>query len=251
MTVTAVIPVHNHARWVLGAVRSVARQAVRPLRVVVVDDGSSDGSADAVLAALTEVRRAEGAVPSAARGRLRGSDVEVMLCGLPEARGPSFARNWGIRAAWDDTEFFALLDSDDFYLPGKIESALAALRDPHVGAVYSDYDTLRPDGLRLRQYKEPFSRGRLLQECVVNCDSVVRRAALESVGLFDEGLRVCEDYDLWLRLSEKYLIHHVPESQVVIRVGPHSSTAQVRGPVWQDCHRRVFEKLRGRLGHAA
>lgn len=253
LAVTAVIPVHNHRQWVNDALDSVVLQDHRPLRVVLVDDGSTDGSTEAVVARLYRPKGpAQQGEPWAAVGRLPGSDVDVMVQRFKEAKGPSFARNWGLRVAWEGTDVFALLDSDDVYLPGKISRSLAriAAAPDHVGVAYSDYDTLRPDGLRVREFKEPYSRERLLSECIVNCDSLVSRKALEAVGLFDEELRVCEDYDLWLRISERFLLSHVPESLVTLRVGGHSSTSTVEKEVWEACRRRVTDKARSRAAHA-
>lgn len=247
--VTAVIPTHNHEHWVCDAVKSVANQDYPRKRIVVVDDGSTDKSTEAVLSILHSVQTPpeQGDVWSA-WGRV-GSTI-TMVQRLPVAHGPSFARNLGIAVAKDETDVFAFLDSDDIYEPGKISKSVRVLltAPDHIGVVYSDYDTLRPDGLRLRQYKEPYSRERLLQECIVNCDSLVTRKALEQCGTFDESLRVCEDFDLWLRISEKFMFSHIPESLVTIRVGQHSSTSQVANATWTSCYNRVFEKLKQRNG---
>ncbi len=247
-SVTAVIPVHNHAGWCMDAVRSVAEQDHRPLRIVVVDDGSTDGSAEVVLGALSNVRCPEvQGEPKVWMGMLAEHGVSVMVQSFAQARGPAFARNWGVRVSRDGTDYFAFLDSDDYYHPGKISlSVRKFLDDERVAVVYSDYDTLRPDGLRLRQYKEPFSRRRLLQECLVNCDSLISAAAIDAVGGMDESLRVCEDYDWWLRISERFLAVHVPESLLTIRVGSHSSSSTVRSETWKACYGRVFEKLKER-----
>jgi len=251
--VTAVIPLHNHAQWVRDAVASVDRQDYPEKRIVVVDNGSTDGSlAAAASALLSGVRvNVDGlAHPPAEvyRGKHRDCGTEVWLLRYPEAKGPSFARNRGIELGGAlGCDYFAFLDSDDLYQPGKIAKSVARfLACPAVGAVYSDFDTLRPDGLRVREWKEPFSRERLVRECIVNCDSLVSAAAIQAVDGFDEDMRVCEDYDLWMRVSEKFLISHIPESLVTVRVGPHSSTATVKSEVWQANWRRVMEKARQR-----
>ncbi len=76
---------------------------------------------------------------------------------------------------------------------------------------------------------------------------MVSKAAIEQCGKFDESLRVCEDYDLWVRVTEKFIAVHIPEVLVIKRVGDHSSTAQVKNEIWQSCYRRVFDKTRERL----
>lgn len=250
--VTAVVPLHNHAAWVWGAVESVAVQDYKSKRIVVVDDGSTDGSHERVVGRLYRPRAVvvEGLGCQAAWvGTVPNNGTEVTLVRFDRASGPSFARNRGMELGIHahGAEVFAFLDSDDLYEPGKISKSVARLRQPGVGAVYSDFDTLRPDGLRLRQWKEPFSRERLMRECIVNCDSLVSAEAIRECDGFDETMRVCEDFDLWVRVSEKFLVSHVAESLVTIRVGQHSSTATVASETWRRCHARVFEKAKERV----
>jgi glycosyltransferase involved in cell wall biosynthesis len=250
--VTAVIPLHNHRSWVTDAVNSVAAQDYPNKRIVVVDDGSSDGSADAVLSLLEKpaagVLKTLAGTPKGWQGKLKGHEVSLLLVRYEQAGGPSFARNRGMEAGWEGTRYFAFLDSDDLYMPGKISKSVNVFERGQgaFAVVYSDYDTLREDGLRLRQFKEPYSRRRLLEECLPNCDSLISAKAIEQVDGFDETLRCCEDLDLWLRLSEHFLLAHVPESLLTIRVGLHSSTTTVPSETWRRCYARVFEKLRER-----
>jgi glycosyltransferase involved in cell wall biosynthesis len=249
--VTAVIPLHNHARWVQDAIGSIARQDYWRKRIVVVDDGSTDGGHNAVLVRLTdpEIVRADVTGFDHQAGTWMDTGVETHVVRYPEARGPAFARNRGMELLPSELDgLFAFLDSDDVYEPGKVAKSVAEFEKfpGLMGVVYSDYDTLRPDGLRLRQFKEPFSRERMLVECLPNCDSLVAARAIADVDGFDEELRVAEDLDLWLRISEKYLISHIPESLITIRVGQHSSTTTVKGDVWQSCYRRVMQKLADR-----
>lgn len=246
--VTAIIPCHNHVAWVEDAVMSIVNQDYTNKRLIVLDDGSTDGSADKVLSLLTvrETRTgAEGLIQHF--GQI--NDMEAMLVIIPKAHGPSFARNLGIKIGFTDTDIFAFLDSDDIYHSQKISKSIEQfMKAPkHVAVVYSDFSTFNPEtGLWIRQYKEPFDRNRLLHECIINCDSLVSKHAIEVCGGFDESLRVCEDYDLWLRITETFLAFHLAEDLVSIRVGSHSSTDTVKKDLWNQCFRRVFEKLRER-----
>lgn len=246
--VTVVIPCHNHARWVNDAIDSVVAQDYPSKRVVVVDDGSEDGSAAAVCFRLQNLaaptRQSE---PEVHWGDRKGT--HVMVCRFRQARGPSFARNYGIRAGWDSTDVFAFLDSDDLYLPCKLSRSVEKWKEAphHVGAVYTDYETFdERTGVRVRQYKEPFSRERLVRECLPNMDSLVSKQALEQCGGFDEDMRVAEDYDLWMRISEKFMIVHLAEPLLAVRVGDHSSTAGVPREVWERNWRRVMQKAQAR-----
>lgn len=247
--VTGILPLHNHAQWIEEAIDSFANQDYERKRIVVVDDGSTDDGGKVVVGTMRDVQMQSGE-PTAFKGEWKHTGVEILLLNYKAARGPSFARNRGMEAfpLESESDLFAFLDSDDLYEQGKVSRSVAEFeRYPGmVGVVYSDYDTIRPDGLRLRQYKEPYTRRRLFQECLPNCDSLISAKAMQEVGGFDESLRVCEDYDLWLRLSEKYLLVHVPESLLTIRVGEHSSSTQVKSDTWKACYARVFEKARER-----
>ena len=252
--VTTIIPCHNHVKWVAGAIESIEKQDY-PSSIVVIDDGSTDGSLAAALSAI--VVSAEGTVegmvetPKVFKGKTTYG-IDVVIIRFESGHGPSFSRNRGIEIATAvfNPDIFAFLDSDDVYSTDKISKSVAkfAANPDVVGAVYSDYDSQRPDGLKLREFKEPFSRKRLLEECIVNMDSLVSAIAIRAVGGFDEEMRVVEDYDLWLRISEKYLIVHIPEALVTIRTGSHSSTSTVANEVWQKNWQRVMQKVIARRG---
>ena len=249
--VTAVIPVHNHQEWIGGAIESITHQdyPADKLRIVVIDDGSTDNSI--LVVRLVMGRNISRLLPSGeleTKGVTQHRNIPLIMLSRPEPGGPSAARNLGLSVGWDGTDIFALLDSDDEYQPLKIRRSVDPfLLSNKIGVVYSDYDTLRSDGLRVREFKEPFSRERLVQECIINCNSLVSREAFEACGVFDETLRVAEDFDLWLRISERFVCHHLAESLVTIRVGDHSSTTNVPSETWRRCHARVFEKCIKRL----
>lgn len=249
--ITVVIPCHNHKQWVNDAIDSVIAQDYPNKRIVVVDDGSTDGSTGAVINRFTDRQFSPIVQPSICMGKING--VDILSARFTEARGPSFARNYGIKVGWEQTEAFMFLDSDDKYMPGKISKSVAKWRDAphHVGAVYSDFDTYSPTTqLTIRHYKEPFSRERLVQECLPNMDSLVSRFAFDQCGLFDEHMRTCEDYDLWMRIAEKFIIVHIPEPLLVLRVGEHSSSSTVPSAIWQQNWNRVMAKAKARMSNA-
>lgn len=256
--VAGIIPVHNHRRWVGDAISSMCRQTHKNLSIVVVNDGSTDGSEGAVLLCMQNCYEVTNPGDEAAgikryAGSTKENNLALHLISRKEAKGPAAARNLGMSFATKETSFFAFLDSDDMYEPSKIEKSLARFqKNPLLGCVYSDFDTLSIDtGVKLRQWKQSFSREELLRECGINCDSVVSKAAMEFTGGFPSDMRTCEDYATWVFLSERFLISHIPESLVTIRVGKHSSTATVPNELWQQCYRKVFEKMRERAGQRA
>jgi glycosyltransferase involved in cell wall biosynthesis len=214
LLVSVVIPAYNSSAYIAAALESVFQQTFSSLEVVVVNDGSPD--TPALEAALQ---------PYLSRLRYFRQ----------ENRGPSAARNLGIRQARG--RYVALLDSDDSWLPHHLARQVDSLtRDATLGLVYSNnmqiideevvgaaFDTVPQTG--------PVTLESLLAEhCTVNTSSVVvSRDALLKVGLFDESLNRCEDFDLWLRLAARGVkMTYDPDVQVVHRVG-HGLSSDAEG----------------------
>ena len=176
-SVSVVIPTFERRRSVIEAVWSALAQTRGDLEVIVVDDGSTDGTAAAV-----------GAI-----------DGRVKVVRRPNG-GPAAARNTGIRQA--RAPILAFLDSDDRWHPRHLEEMLGLL-DSHPaavlactgGATHGDDSLKRPGGLT--HAAPAVLLGGLLYTSAVG----VKREAIEAVGGFDERLRVTEDSDLWCRLS--------------------------------------------------
>ncbi len=203
--VTVVIPVHDRAGLVAAAVASAAAQEPAPHEILVVDDGSTDGSGDA----------AAGAPGSPRVIRLEG------------ARGPSAARNAGIRAATGD--WLAFLDSDDLWLEGALDARLrAAERARDVVLVSGNAESW--DGTRTLRRRmllgidhdpadDPLAR-LLRGNFVLTSTVLARREAVLRAGEFAEELRRCEDYDLWLRVAREGRFVFVDEVLARYRVDP-------------------------------
>ncbi len=126
--------------------------------------------------------------------------------------GACKARNTGIIAS--KGEFIALLDDDDEWLPEKIEAQLAGFTEERIGMVYSPFYNVTnalPGELTVRGIKS----GKLLEDLLwTNCIGgssmpLIRRSVFEEVGLFDETLLSSQDYDMWIRIAQKYEIQCV------------------------------------------
>jgi hypothetical protein len=179
-TFSVAIPAHDAAETIVEAVESVLAQTLPPLEVIVVDDGSTDGTA-AMLEPYSDriryVRQEQG--------------------------GAASARNAALRIASGD--FFALLDADDAYLPERLEAlaALAAAR-PDLDLLCTDLAYV-VDGHTVGRFGEtcPFEvddqRTAILERCFCAVPAV-RRAALVEVGGFDESIRTADDWDAAIRL---------------------------------------------------
>ena len=228
--VSVIIPVFNHQEYIHHAIDSVLEQTYMPSTIVVVDDGSSDDSWTIICGLVDEDPGREQFV--------RPLDKKIVLVGIrQENGGPAKARNTGIQSVFGITEIFAFLDSDDFYHPTKIEKSVKIIETmPQPGLVYTDYICLHTKtGERIREFKEPFDIRKMAANNIVSTNSIVSKDALAKIGGFNEELRVCEDYDLSLRISENFAMYHIPEALFTYRVTGEGSTQTISSEEWAKC----------------
>lgn len=225
MRISVVIPTFNRREWLLRALQSVLDQTFRPHEVLVVDDGSHDGTVGVVSARFPAVR----------------------LFRQPN-RGVSAARNLGIAHATGD--WIAFLDSDDSWRPEKLARQRAAIEaNPDRCICHTDELWLR-NGRRVnprQRHAKPdgWAFERCLPLCALSPSSVlVRRELFAVVGIFDETLPACEDYDLWLRICARYPVLLVPEP-LVIKQGGHADQLSRRYPAMDRFRIRALHKLLG------
>lgn len=204
--VDVIIPVRNRPRLVELCLDSVKAQSFQPNAVIAVDDGSTDAT-PAVLAEY-------------ARG---WSKLRVLRS---NHRGAAHARNIGLAAS--RAEFVAFLDSDDVWLPAKLERQMPLFDGrPDVGLVHCACFQIDDKGEPLPNTRvfAPSKRGDVFEEMINNfyhlsgsaSAIVARRELVERVGGFDEGLLHVEDQDLWLKLARVSLVDFTPEPLVGLR----------------------------------
>ena len=201
MRISVIIPSYNRIHTLIRAIDSVLGQDSPVDEIIVVDDGSNDGTA----------------------GQISQLYPTLRLIQQPN-RGVSAARNAGINQACH--AWIAFLDSDDSWLPGKISQIRQAQnRLPEFRLFHSDEIWIR-NGVRVNAMKKHLKTGgwifeRCLPRCVISPSSVVlHRSLLQSVGLFDESLPACEDYDLWLRVCHQYPVHYI-DRPLITKYGGH------------------------------
>ncbi len=209
--VSVIIPTYNRADRVPRAVASVIEQTVQDTEILVVDDGSTDPTREALEPFLSR----------------------IFLLRHDRNRGVSAARNTGIRAS--TAPLIAFLDSDDRWLPGKL-AAQVRFFEQHADAVACQTREIwvrrgrrvNPARKHLKPSGHIFEPS--LKRCLVSPSAVMlRRSLLDEVGLFDEDLPVCEDYDLWLRISCRHPVHLIDED-LLVREGGHPDQLSAAGP---------------------
>jgi glycosyltransferase involved in cell wall biosynthesis len=202
LRVSAVIPTFQRRDLVSVAIDSALRQRQPLHEIVIVDDGSTDGTWEAL---------------QALKARTGNAAPRFVLHRQPNA-GPSAARNAGIRLATG--ELIAFLDSDDTWLPEKTARQLALFEErPELGLVGCPIQGARLfPGRRLVDIRIE----NLLFRCYFSTPGVmVRREVLATVGGFAEDMRLAEDYELWLRIASRYPCLLLNEELIYCGDGKH------------------------------
>lgn len=225
--VSVVVPAYNVRSYIEDALVSLERQSFQEFEVLIVDDGSTDGTAELVKPFCQ-----------------RDSRFQLLH---KQNGGLSSARNYGIRHARAD--YIALLDGDDAYEPDKLVTHVAILdRTPEVGVVYSASRAIREDGHSTFMYLsgKPIESSPLQALLYKNfvghgSNAVFRRCIVDEVGEFDETLRSYEDLDFWLRIAatQHWQFYRLPQVMCLYRVRRSGLSFNV--VQMQRCCEQVFE----------
>jgi glycosyltransferase involved in cell wall biosynthesis len=219
---SVVIPAYNNAGTLAEAIASVRSQAGPCREIIVVDDGSSDATAQIY-------------------NELDGPDLRLIR---QLNVGPGAARNRGIAAARG--EWIALLDADDVWLPAKLEVQFVQLEQaPEARFCFAGHVVRMPDGTEhLHECRLPersifidLLKGNRLPTST----AVVRRDCFAEAGLFDTTLRTGEDWDMWLRLTAMFQGVLVPQPMEVYRKSANSQKYPVE--LLDRCTNRVLDRL--------
>lgn len=209
--VSVVVPTFDRAALLAEAVASVLAQSYWPLELVVVDDGSTDDTERqfSTRGDLRYLRIAHTAMP----GRVRNAGVEAAAGNL-----------------------IAFLDSDDLWLPHKLQRQVAAMATDKVALHHTRERWLR-HGRTVSQHRQQHTRkGDLfpasLRKCVIGPSTVLlHRSALNAVGGFREDIQIAEDYELWLRLTARYRVGYLDEALTIKRAGHGDQLSERHGHI--------------------
>jgi len=202
MNISVIIPTFNRKETLKRAIQSVVMQSYTPYEIIVIDDGSDDGTKEWLKDNYPNVKY-----------------IYQMNSGV------SSARNKGIKFARGD--WIALLDSDDEWLPSKLKDQANEIElNPAAKFLHTNEIWIR-NGVRVNQMKKHKKYGgyifeKCLDMCRISPSSVlIKKDIFDEIGMFDETLKVCEDYDLWLRFASKYPVHFL-DQPLIKKYGGHS-----------------------------
>jgi len=202
LEVSVIIPTYNRG-WILKeAIDSVLAQEFRDFELIVVDDGSTDNTPQI----------------------LESYAQDLTVIRQPN-RGVSAARNRGIVAA--NGRLISFLDSDDLWLPRKLSSQVNFFNSNPEAVINQTEEIWIRNGVRVNPKTRHHKPSGMIFEqslalCLVSPSAVMmKRFLFDAVGLFDEDLPACEDYDLWLRISWRYPVHLI-ETPLIIKRGGHA-----------------------------
>lgn len=203
-TVSVVIPTYNRAQYIGACLKSVLDQSFSDFEILVIDDGSTDNTREVVA---------------------RFKDPRISYEWQANSGRPSVPRNRGIELSRGD--YIAFLDSDDLWLPSKLEKQMAvAKRHPEAALIYclarqfdetGDKDLVSPYRLKRSGSVYPFL---LFYSFIPALTVLVQRRHLAQVGVFDTRpeFKAVEDYELWLRMAARYPVRFVPEVLAKYRI---------------------------------
>ena len=208
LNVSVIIPSYNRATTIQRCLDSVLKQSLPANEIFVIDDGSTDNTSEII--------------------KNNYKNINYLH---QNNQGVSAARNLGIHEA--KSEWLAFLDSDDEWLPNKLERQFQELeKSSHHELIHSDEIWVR-NGVRVNpKHKHKKYGGDIFEHCLPLCcispsAVMIHRDVFNIVGTFDENLPACEDYDLWLRICSKQEVLYIDEP-LIIKYGGHADQLSQR-----------------------
>ncbi len=223
LEVSVIIPAFNRRGLLPRALDSVLAQQGVSFEILVVDDGSTDGTREMI--------------------REKYPSVDYFF---QANQGPSAARNRGVERSRG--EWIAFLDSDDEWLSGKLKAQLDFSRENPGFLVHQTEEIWVRNGRRVNPMKKHQKAGGFIfEECLPLCivspsAAILHRSLFEEAGLFDESLPACEDYDLWLRIAARFPIGLL-EKPYVIKYGGHADQRSHEFPAMDKFRIQALVKI--------
>lgn len=218
--VSVVIPVYNREKYIQQTIQSVLDQSYSDVELIVVDDGSTDGSKELI----------------------EQFGARLML--LTHEGGRNFGQSASINLALEHItgEYVAILDSDDYWHPNKVESQVRFLEErPELSLVYSNGKVVDENGKTLHAFYSPDHQKEHTPEAyllegyfLLPNNSLMKSSVLRKTGLFDESLRAAQDYDMGIRVTEVAKFGYLNEQLFYYRRHDESISGKKTLMMWQD-----------------
>jgi len=222
-SISVVIPTFNRLIYLERAIKSVLNQTISVNEIIIVDDGSDDGTSEFI-----------------------HSNYPNLKYIFQSNSGVSAARNTGIKAA--SSNWIAFLDSDDAWVTNKIQKQITELElNPEMNFCHSNEIWIR-NGREIKQKNTHKKFGgfifdKCLDKCRISPSTVIcRRSLLIKLNGFDEDLAICEDYDLWLRITSNNPVIYI-EKPLIIKYGGHQDQLSRNSEGIESYHIKSLEKL--------
>ncbi len=200
--ISVVIPTHNRCELLKRAISSVLNQTIRSKKIIVVDNGSTDNTYEMISSLFPEITYIH-----------------------EKRRGVSIARNLGIKNC--NSPWIAFLDSDDAWEPQKLEKQLFFTNNINkkYRLIHTNEIWYKNDKFQNQLKKHQKSGGDIFQKslelcCISPSSAFIRKEIFDDYGFFDESLEVCEDYDMWIRITAKEEVGYL-NNPLVIKYGGH------------------------------
>ena len=217
--ISVIIPTYNRKKIIAQAIDSVLLQTYNNFEIIIIDDGSCDGSKEF----------------------LREKYGDLIRVIEKKHSGVSGARNLGIKEARGD--IIALLDSDDLFSQDKLAKQLAYMQKNTEYKICHSEEIWIKDGIRINPHKKHKKRGGYIfkesvELCLISASTVmVRKEIFAELGCFDEEMPACEDYDFWLRVTAKYPVLFLDE-HLTTKFGGHED--QLSKKYWGMDRFRIY-----------
>ena len=222
-SISVVIPTFNRLIYLERAIKSVLNQTISVNEIIIVDDGSDDGTSEFVHSNYPNIKYI-----------------------FQSNSGVSAARNTGIKAA--SSNWIAFLDSDDAWVTNKIQKQITELElNPEMNFCHSNEIWIR-NGKEIKQKNTHkkfggFIFNKCLDKCRISPSTVIcRKSLLIKLNGFDEDLAICEDYDLWLRITSDNPVIYI-EKPLIIKYGGHQDQLSRNSEGIESYHIKSLEKL--------
>jgi|TARA_B100001093_G_scaffold180291_1_gene172880 glycosyltransferase involved in cell wall biosynthesis len=216
--ISVIIPTLDRRELLKRTLDSVIRQTKKPREIIVVDNGSKDQTYEMVSSLFSNV---------------------IYL--KENKKGVSVSRNKGILSA--KSKWIALLDSDDVWKPEKLEKQINFhIENPKYRLIHTNEIWYRNNKFLNQLKKHKKSGGNIFKNslslcCISPSSTLVKKEIFSDYGYFDESLEVCEDYDMWVRITAKEEVGYI-EKPMVIKYGGHSD--QLSKKYWGMDRFRIF-----------